>query len=106
MLKHIVLNLLSNAIKFSTDNSKINIETIVGESEMTLVVRDEGIGIPEAAHSKIFGIFERGTSSSKYSGSGIGLAIVARAAQKMGGTCGVESELGKGSCFWLDLPPA
>lgn len=69
-------------------------------------VQDEGIGITREAHQKIFGIFERAMSSDLYPGTGIGLAIVARAMQRMGGTCGVESELGKGSRFWLDLPSA
>ncbi|PWU18352.1 MAG: hypothetical protein C5B50_09185 [Verrucomicrobia bacterium] len=69
-------------------------------------VRDEGIGIPREAHQKIFGIFERGITSDGYEGTGIGLAIVARAMQRMGGTYGVESEPGKGSQFWLELPAA
>ena len=69
-----------------------------------IIVADEGIGIDPTAHAKVFGIFERGTSSMRFSGSGIGLAIVARAVQKMGGTCGVESDLGAGSRFWLELP--
>ena len=68
--------------------------------------RCEGIGIPIEAHQKIFGIFERGVSAEQYQGTGIGLAIVARAMQRMGGTCGVDSELGKGSHFWLELPAA
>jgi signal transduction histidine kinase len=66
-------------------------------------VQDEGIGIPPEAHQKIFGIFERGVPSDKYEGTGIGLAIVSRATQRMGGTCGVESEPGKGSRFWIEL---
>lgn len=69
-------------------------------------VGDEGIGIPREAHQKIFGIFERGIASEQYQGTGIGLAIVARAMQRMGGTCGVESEPGKGSRFWIELPAA
>jgi signal transduction histidine kinase len=68
-----------------------------------IVVEDEGIGIAKEAHAKVFGIFERGTSSPDFPGSGIGLAIVARAMQRMGGRCGVDSELGKGSRFWLEL---
>ncbi len=75
-------------------------------SQVRIWVRDEGIGIPREAHQKIFGIFERGVSSETYQGTGIGLAIVARAMQRMGGTCGVESEPGKGSHFWIDLPAA
>ncbi len=75
-------------------------------SQVRIWVRDEGIGIPREAHQKIFGIFERGVTSDSYQGTGIGLAIVARAMQRMGGTCGVESEPGKGSHFWIDLPAA
>jgi signal transduction histidine kinase len=71
-----------------------------------LWVTDEGIGIPPELHQKIFGIFERASSSEVYDGTGIGLAIVARAMQRMGGTCGVESEPGKGSRFWIELPAA
>jgi signal transduction histidine kinase len=73
-------------------------------ARVRVVVQDNGIGIAPEAHAKIFGIFERATSSPKYQGSGIGLAIVARATQRMGGSCGVESEPGHGSRFWLELP--
>jgi signal transduction histidine kinase len=66
-------------------------------------VEDNGIGIPAHAHEKIFGIFERVTGSDQVEGTGIGLAIVARAMQQMGGACGVESEPGQGSRFWLEL---
>ncbi|MES2692122.1 MAG: ATP-binding protein [Verrucomicrobiota bacterium] len=66
-------------------------------------IEDNGIGIPEGAHEKIFGIFERVSGLDNVEGTGIGLAIVARAMQQMGGTCGVESTLGQGSRFWLEL---
>lgn len=75
-------------------------------NRVRISVSDEGIGIPVEAHQKIFGIFERGVSSQEYQGTGIGLAIVARATQRMGGTCGVDSAPGKGSRFWLELPAA
>lgn len=78
--------------------------TVPAFNQVRIWVRDEGIGIPREVHQKIFGIFERGQSSERYPGTGIGLAIVARAVQRMGGTCGVESEVGKGSGFWIDLP--
>ena len=74
--------------------------------QVRIWVEDQGIGIPRSAHQKIFGIFERGVTSDHYEGTGIGLAIVARAVQRMGGTCGVESEPGKGSRFWIELPEA
>lgn len=69
-------------------------------------VADEGIGIPPELHQKIFGIFERGVNAEEYEGTGMGLAVVARATQRMGGTCGLESEPGIGSRFWIELPAA
>jgi signal transduction histidine kinase len=69
-------------------------------------VEDNGIGIPVHAHEKIFGIFERVSGLDHVEGTGIGLAIVARAMQQMGGTCGVESEPDHGSRFWLELAAA
>lgn len=64
---------------------------------------DNGIGISPDAQKKIFGIFERGDSAGQYDGTGIGLAIVARAMERMGGHCGVVSNLGEGSRFWLEF---
>lgn len=69
-------------------------------------VEDNGIGIPTQAHQKIFGIFERGSGLDHVEGTGIGLAIVARAIQQMGGICGVESDARHGSQFWLELTAA
>lgn len=64
-------------------------------------IEDNGIGIPPEFHGKIFGIFER--LSNQHEGTGIGLAIVSKAVQRMGGRFGVESESGKGSRFWIEL---
>ncbi len=66
-------------------------------------VEDNGIGIAPELHQKIFGIFERGGGPNMPEGTGIGLAIVARAMQQMGGSCGVESIVGQGSRFWLEF---
>lgn len=66
-------------------------------------IEDNGIGIAPELHQKIFGIFERGGGSNMPEGTGIGLAIVARAMQQMGGSCGVESTIGEGSRFWLEF---
>jgi len=76
------------------------------QPHVRLWVVDQGVGIPPEIQERIFGIFERGVSSNLYEGTGMGLAIVARAMQRMGGTCGVESEPGKGSRFWIELPAA
>lgn len=70
---------------------------------LRLWVEDNGIGVAPELHQKIFGIFERGGGSDMPEGTGIGLAIVARAMQQMGGSCGVESTVGKGSRFWLEF---
>lgn len=64
---------------------------------------DNGIGISQEAQQKIFGIFERGDRAGEFEGTGIGLAIVARAMERMGGESGVESKLGEGSRFWLEF---
>ena len=69
-----------------------------------LVVRDNGIGIAPEARGKIFGIFER--FHSGYEGTGIGLAVVRRAMERMGGSVDFCSEPGKGSRFCLELTPA
>jgi PAS domain S-box-containing protein len=135
LLQHVLSNLIDNAVKFIPPQGapKVTISAEVvsqgspntrsrklvfsstesatrqmdlAANQVRIWVKDEGIGIPREAHQKIFGIFERGVSSELYQGTGIGLAIVARAMQRMGGTCGVESEVGKGSRFWLDLPAA
>jgi signal transduction histidine kinase len=69
-------------------------------------VEDNGIGIPHDAQQKIFGMFQRVHGASEYPGTGMGLAIARKAVQRMGGRLGLESEPGKGSRFWVELPKA
>jgi signal transduction histidine kinase len=69
-------------------------------------VEDRGIGIPQDAREKIFGMFQRLHRSEEYPGTGIGLALVRKVVQRMGGNVGVESALGQGSKFWVELPKA
>ncbi len=69
-----------------------------------LWVEDHGIGIDLKAQASIFEIFQRLHTTLAYEGTGIGLAIVRKAIERMGGRVGVESEVGKGSRFWLELP--
>jgi signal transduction histidine kinase len=80
--------------------------TCADSSRVRIWVEDNGIGINPESHQKIFGIFERLNPVGDYEGTGIGLAIVARAMQRMNGACGVESALGEGSRFWLELDSA
>ncbi|HWI60065.1 MAG TPA: PAS domain-containing sensor histidine kinase, partial [Bacillota bacterium] len=65
-------------------------------------VEDDGIGIPKNLHRRIFDMFQRGTNH--HAGTGIGLAIVSKVVERMGGRVGVESQEGKGSRFWVELP--
>jgi PAS domain S-box-containing protein len=69
-------------------------------------IEDNGIGIPNDARDKIFGMFQRVHRTEDFPGTGIGLAIVRKAAQRMGGRAGFESDAGKGSRFWLEFNAA
>jgi PAS domain S-box-containing protein len=106
LLRQAVSNLVSNAIKFVDAGIQPQVR-IRGERQGSfyrLVVEDNGIGIAPAYYEKVFRIFERLHSRDAYPGTGIGLAIVRRAVERMGGKVGLDSEAGKGSRFHLDLP--
>jgi signal transduction histidine kinase len=69
-----------------------------------LLFQDNGIGMSKDAHRILFRIFQR--LGTDYEGTGVGLAIVKKAAERMGGRVGFESELGRGSTFWVELAEA
>jgi signal transduction histidine kinase len=109
-LSQCLTNLLGNAVKFveagNTPRVRVWTENRIAEGADTRVriwVADSGIGIRQEDQPRIFEIFERLNSTQRFEGSGIGLAIVRKAVERMGGKCGVESEPGKGSRFWLEL---
>ncbi len=106
ILKQCISNLLENAIKFVEDGKvpEVEIRTIIMDGEMRLEVEDNGIGISKEYHDKIFQVFERLHGREVYSGTGVGLAVVRKGIERMGGKVGVDSELGKGSIFWIQLP--
>ena len=113
ILERAATNLLSNAIKYvepeTTPDIYIGAEQRQPESGPPLVrwfFRDNGIGIREEDKERIFQPFERLHGCESYSGTGFGLAIVKRGINRLGGRCGVESELGEGSTFWIELPAA
>jgi signal transduction histidine kinase len=105
LLVQCLANLLDNAAKFVAPGvtPRIHIHTEPRGERVRIWLEDNGIGIDPAHHQKIFGIFERIGNLKNNEGTGIGLAIVARAVQRMGGKCGVESSPGNGSRFWIEL---
>jgi PAS domain S-box-containing protein len=101
-------NLISNAAKFVAPGTepRIRIRATLGASGVRrLWVEDNGIGIAPEHQDRIFGVFERLHRSDAYPGTGIGLAIVRKALERMGGRVGLESKPGKGSRFFLEFPP-
>jgi PAS domain S-box-containing protein len=108
LLVQILTNLISNAIKFVAPGvwPVVRIRAERRNGNVRLWVIDNGIGIAPEHQERIFKIFERLNSAADYPGTGIGLALVRKAADRMGGTVGVESEPGRGSRFWVELSAA
>jgi PAS domain S-box-containing protein len=112
-LGHVITNLVSNSLKYVL----AGIRPVIGilprmvssggaaggaSGRVRICVEDNGIGIAEEQKERVFEPFQR-ASPSGYEGTGMGLAIVRKAAERMGGSAGVHSDVGKGSCFWVEL---
>lgn len=132
VLNQILSNLLSNALKFVAPNIKPHLQISAEETPSSienpsnanetnppdvklplfnghfvrLWIEDNGIGIKPEYHERIFRMFERLHGVDSYAGTGIGLAIVRKGVERMGGRVGVESAPGNGSRFWIELPAA
>jgi signal transduction histidine kinase/DNA-binding response OmpR family regulator/HPt (histidine-containing phosphotransfer) domain-containing protein len=108
-LRQIIVNLLSNAIKFTESGEVILMVSVQQETDreiqVSLSVRDTGIGIPADAQEKVFEHFAQadGSTTRKYGGTGLGLAICRRLVNLMGGAISLESAPGQGSTFRVDL---
>lgn len=106
MLVQVLANLISNGAKFVAEGTlpAIKIHDQRFGNFVRIWVEDNGIGIASEHKERIFRIFERLHGRDSYAGTGIGLAIVQKAVARMNGRVGVESELGSGSKFWVELP--
>jgi signal transduction histidine kinase len=106
VLVQALVNLVGNAIKFVRPGEipHVRITAERNDSWVRLAVIDNGIGISPEGQAKIFHAFHRLHSAAQYPGTGVGLAIVKHAIDKMGGRLGVQSTLNVGSTFWLELP--
>jgi len=108
VIVQIISNLISNALKYVGPRTKpkITISADTKNDSVRLSVKDNGIGIEPKHQDKIFKIFERLHGIEHFSGTGIGLALVKKGVERMGGNVGVESKAKKGSKFWIELPKA
>ncbi len=109
-LGQILLNFMSNAVKF-TQQGKVTLSTqfIRQKGEVSwfrFAIRDTGIGITPEQQARLFRPFEQadGSTTRHYGGTGLGLAISRRLAELMGGSVGLQSEVGQGSTFWIEAP--
>ena len=106
-LAQVVANLLSNAIKYSPDGGTVEVVGERYDNVARVSVHDEGLGIPDELHERVFAKFFRGNAgSSGITGSGLGLTIARSVVEAHGGQMDFESASGKGSTFWLELPIA
>jgi PAS domain S-box-containing protein len=107
-LAQCVSNLLVNAVKFVAPQTKpiVKVRAEIIAPDVRLWVEDNGIGIASRDQVRIFKMFEQVDHAGVYEGTGMGLAIVRKAVERMGGRFGVESEAGRGSRFWIQLKGA
>ncbi len=111
LLKQVLINLLNNAIKYNHSNGTVTIGIehhptgYSANAMIRIAITDTGHGIPEADLPKLFIPFERiGAEKTRIEGSGLGLSVAKKLTEAMGGKIGVESRIGKGSTFWIELP--
>lgn len=104
-LKQVFINLLSNAVKYNRRNGTVTVTCEPVGQRLRIAIADTGSGIPEDKRQQLFVPFERlGAEQSAIEGTGLGLALAKRLIDAMNGTMGMESTVGHGSLFWIELP--
>jgi signal transduction histidine kinase len=106
LLHQAIYNLVENALKYTPEGGEVTVNLLTAPTTLTFAIQDSGIGIPASDVPRLFEKFYRGTNREALAqrGTGLGLAIVKSIAERHGGKVWVESELGKGSIFHLQIP--
>jgi signal transduction histidine kinase len=102
--RYILANLLSNAIKYSQENKDISVQTKNMDGQLALCIKDQGIGIPLEEQKHLFEKFFRANNTGNVQGTGLGLTIVKRYVELMGGTLDFISAVGTGTTFNTSIP--
>jgi signal transduction histidine kinase len=100
----IIQNLISNAIKYSPEGGRIHIELQTNQQQLLLSISDEGLGIPEEDQRHLFERFYRASNASNIQGTGLGLNIIKKYIELLGGQISFKSTLGKGTSFYISIP--
>ena len=106
LVRQSLRNLLNNAIKYAPDSGPVTVSAKLEEDVLVICVEDRGPGIPEHERSRVFEMFYRSPNArvANRKGKGLGLAFVRSTAERHGGKAWCESQLGKGSAFYIALP--
>ncbi|MBS7563317.1 PAS domain-containing sensor histidine kinase [Mucilaginibacter sp. Bleaf8] len=104
LLKNCIINLISNAIKYSGENTFIEFNTELTPDNLIIVVKDNGIGIPDSDQKHLFEAFFRAHNTGNIPGTGLGLNIVTRYAGLMNGNIKFESKVNQGTSFTISFP--
>jgi signal transduction histidine kinase len=104
ILRNIMFNLISNASKYSEPGKAISIDCKQKEGQMLFSIKDNGIGIPKEDQKHLFDRFYRASNAGQIQGTGLGLNIVKRYVELLGGDISFHSDYGKGSTFYISIP--
>ena len=104
LFKRVATNLLTNAVKYSAADTVVTFEVAVLEGQLILSVTDEGIGIPVEDQKHLFETFHRASNVGTIPGTGLGLVIIRRVVEKLGGQIHFSSQENHGTTFTIQLP--
>lgn len=103
-LRYIMINLISNSMKYSPEESEVTVTSVITADDMTIAVADHGIGIPEEEQKYLYNKFFRARNTGNIQGTGLGLTIVKRYVDLMGGEVSCISKQGEGTTFTIKIP--